>query len=122
MFFVIVLAAMTMMNMLVGILCEVVSQVAQREKDSMSMLFIKEKVVETLMAIDTNGDFEISKAEFMQIIEHPTAVDALTEASVDVVALVDIADVIFCSDRSGVEFEQTLDFDAFMSIVMKFCG
>jgi len=121
-FFVIVLAAMTMMNMLVGILCEVVSSVAEKERYAMSTAFIREKVLETLEAIDEDGDGQIAKNEFMAILEHPKAVDALTEASVDVVALVDIADVIFQSDRAGEKFESSLDFDSFMSIVMKFCG
>lgn len=121
-FFVIVLAAMTMMNMLVGILCEVVSSVAKTEREAMAMLFIRDKVLETLNIIDQDGDNQISKDEFMAIIEHPVAVAALTEAGVDVISLVDIADVIFQSDRQGEEFDTTLDFDSFMVIVMKFCG
>merc|ERR1712176_115585 len=110
------------MNMLVGILCEVVSSVAEKERHAMATAFIREKVLETLEAIDEDGDGQISKDEFMAILEHPSALEALTEASVDVVALVDIADVIFQSDREGEKFETRLDFVSFMTIVMKFCG
>jgi len=121
-FLVIVLGAMTMMNMLVGILCEVVSTVADKEREAMSFTFIKEKVLETIQAIDKDGDYKISKDEFLAIIEYPKAVDALNEAGVDVVALVDVCDVVFQSDREGLEFDRTLDFDTFMCIIMKCCG
>merc|ERR1712232_1511815 len=121
---VMVLGALTVMNMLVGVLCEVVSAVAATEEEQAAVSFIKARVRFLLQdsGLDQNNDGLISKEEFEKLIEHPEASVALQEVGVDVIALVDCAEFIFQSDDRGQKFEKKLGFDDFMDIVLKLRG
>mmetsp|Transcript_86716 Transcript_86716/g.269576 ORF Transcript_86716/g.269576 Transcript_86716/m.269576 type:complete len:373 (+) Transcript_86716:1134-2252(+) len=121
---VIVLAALTMMNMLVGVLCEVVTNVAAAEKEALAVAFVKSRVRHILQntGLDRDEDGLISKDELGALVENTEATTVLKEVGVDVVALVDFADFIFQSDRQGQRFEKKLDFNEFMDLVLKLRG
>lgn len=121
---VIFLAALTIMNMLVGVLCEVVTNVASAEKEALAVAFVKGKVRHILQdtGLDQNEDGRISKDELEALVENTEAAMALQEVGVDVVALVDFADFIFQSDRQGQQFEKKLDFEEFMDLILKLRG
>lgn len=119
---VVFLGALTLMNMLVGVLCEVMMHVAQHEKDHLARTLIKEQLQMTLEEIDSDNDGFISKEEFVHMICCSKATQALKNAGVDVVALVDFADYFFQSDRHGEAFEEKWSFDRFMEEVMRVRG
>merc|ERR1712113_736562 len=118
----IVFASLVLLNMLIGVLCEVVSAVAATEKEALTVAYVKDQVRFILADVDENHDGLISKEEFKHIIEHPDAIDALNSVGVDVVALVSYADYIFQSDDKGQKFDKQLDFHDFMDIVLKLRG
>jgi len=112
----IALAALMVMNMLIGVLCEVVSAVAATEKEDMSVSFVMQKMQSIITELDTDGDGNLSKREFIKILNNNEAVVALNEVGVDPVGLVDFVDHIF-------EDEQVeLDFESFMNVVLQFRG
>merc|ERR1712217_69937 len=94
---VILLAALTMMNMLIGVLCEVVSNVSVEEKEKMDLQYVRDKVLEVLecCGLDTRDDEMISKDEFLKLIENDKAIAVLQEVGVDVCTLVNFADFFF---------------------------
>mmetsp|Transcript_19226 Transcript_19226/g.43757 ORF Transcript_19226/g.43757 Transcript_19226/m.43757 type:complete len:219 (+) Transcript_19226:2-658(+) len=112
------------MNMLIGVLCEVVSAVAATEKEGLQVAFVTHKLQEVLALIDKNGDGMISNDEFMKILEHADAIDALQEVGVDVVGLVDFADMIFMEEKDGEEEAQAkeLTLQEFMTVVLQLRG
>lgn len=115
-FFVFVLLGnLTVINMLIGVLCEVVSDVASREKEEMSADLIKEKMKLILGKLDENGDMQISKEEFYKIFKEREATFALQGIGIDPVSLVDLADFIF---SDGIE----LSFEEFMAQVLRLRG
>mmetsp|Transcript_62186 Transcript_62186/g.103325 ORF Transcript_62186/g.103325 Transcript_62186/m.103325 type:complete len:731 (-) Transcript_62186:86-2278(-) len=129
----IALAALMVMNMLIGILCEVVSAVAATEKEQMRVDFVKGKMEEVVSALDNDGDMMISKAEFIQIMQHHDAVHALEEVDVDPLGLVDMVDFIFEDDapeKTGTtdfdeddhEQEKQLSLPQFMDVVLQLRG
>eukprot|EP00971_Amphidinium_carterae_P054125 1065787-Amphidinium_carterae.1 len=61
-FFYILLAALTVMNMLIGVLCEVVSATAATEKEEMLVTYVNEKLRSVVKLIDQDGSMSISKA------------------------------------------------------------
>merc|ERR1719281_230478 len=66
------LASLTVMNMLVGVLCEVVSAVAKTEKEELALSVVKAKV-ETIfydLGLDDDHNGMISKDEFVKIVEN----------------------------------------------------
>lgn len=112
----ILVGSLTVMNMLVGVLCEVVSVVSNVEKESLVVNFVKSQLLSLLTnTIDTNGDKRISKDEFHTILFNKKAAMVLEEVGVDVVGLVDFQDFIFRDTES-------LSFASFMEVVLQLRG
>mmetsp|Transcript_92938 Transcript_92938/g.272037 ORF Transcript_92938/g.272037 Transcript_92938/m.272037 type:complete len:602 (-) Transcript_92938:75-1880(-) len=122
----VLMSALTVMNMLVGVLCEVVSAVAATEKEGLQVTFVTSKLQAVLAQIDKNGDGMISNDEFAKILENPEATAALQEVGVDVVGLVDFADHIFeddyNQDENGEAVKRDLTLEQFMGVVLQLRG
>mmetsp|Transcript_137201 Transcript_137201/g.273817 ORF Transcript_137201/g.273817 Transcript_137201/m.273817 type:complete len:744 (-) Transcript_137201:47-2278(-) len=121
----ILLAALTVMNMLIGVICEVVSAVAATEREQLSLGFVKEKINElmTQSGADENNDQMISKEEFDKLLQNQKAVAILQDVGVDVVGLVDFKDIIFEPDTMQEEGEEKLlGFADFMNLVLDLRG
>merc|ERR1719254_71824 len=69
----IALAALTVLNMLIGVLCEVISAVAVEEKESMMIDKVKDRFGEMVQKLDSNHDGVISWEEFQKIMDFPEA-------------------------------------------------
>jgi len=115
--FYILFASLTVLNMLVGVLCEVVSVVSAVEKESLLVNYVKTTLLHMLDAegIDANGDHLIAKDEFEALLENPAAAKALQDVGVDVIGLVDFTDFIFMEGRE-------LSFPDFMDMVLQLRG
>jgi len=127
------LSALTVMNMLIGVICEVVSAVAATERETLSLSFVREKIQELLdeSGADEDGDQMITKDEFMTLITHPKAVPILEDVGVDVIGLLDFKDTLFEGDpyvtedsdgESRVEEEKKLSFPHLMNLVLDLRG
>jgi hypothetical protein len=92
------------MNMLIGVLCEVVSAVARTEKETIEVSFVKEKMQAIVNQLDQDRDGRMTKKEFMLILDYKEAIEALHAVGVDVVGLIDSVDSIFPEDDSSLEF------------------
>merc|ERR1712023_598761 len=69
----ILITSLTVLNMLIGVLCEVVGAVATAEKERMAIEYVKEKLLVEVDAvkrekISNSGEGKISKAEFLALI------------------------------------------------------
>mmetsp|Transcript_94534 Transcript_94534/g.167996 ORF Transcript_94534/g.167996 Transcript_94534/m.167996 type:complete len:570 (+) Transcript_94534:69-1778(+) len=104
------LAACTVLNMLIGILCDMVTAVASVEKELMTVDFVTGRLQSLLMSLDQDSEQRISKGAFMNILEIPEAAHALEEVGVDPVSIIDFADSIF----GGKEADKNISFDKFM--------
>lgn len=112
----VLLAALTIMNMLIGVLCEVVSAVAKLEKENLLVNYAHDKVGKVLEELDTDGNKLISKEELSHILANQSACKALHDVGVDVVALIDFADVMFWDSINQTEMQ--LSFSSFMEVVL----
>merc|ERR1712226_1001435 len=65
--------------------------------------------------VDQDGDLEISRKEFEDLLQQPKACKALQDVGVDVVGLVDFVDFIF---HEGAAF----DFPDFMFLILQLRG
>lgn len=113
----ILLSALTVMNMLIGILCEVVAAVAKVEKEQMLLDFVKVKMEEIMAELDDDLNGKITKHEFGKILCKPQAVHILSETGVDVKTLVDYADFIFEAEDGE---DKELSLKQFMDVVLSF--
>merc|ERR1719321_2643156 len=67
----IILAALTVMNMLIGVLCEVVSAVADKEKEGIMTETVRDKMLTIVKSLDDNCNLQISYKEFCDILSKP---------------------------------------------------
>eukprot|EP00929_Paragymnodinium_shiwhaense_P073087 TRINITY_DN37152_c0_g2_i1.p1 TRINITY_DN37152_c0_g2~~TRINITY_DN37152_c0_g2_i1.p1 ORF type:complete len:682 (+),score=157.85 TRINITY_DN37152_c0_g2_i1:204-2249(+) len=91
----VLLTSVLLMNMLIGVLCEVVIVVGATEKERFLVMFVKDRLQEVVALIDEDGGGSISRDEFMLIMGNSSAVEAMDAVGVDVIGLLDLADVIF---------------------------
>lgn len=105
----VLLASLLLLNMSVGMLCEVVSVIAAAEKEALAMSFVKQQVQEAWKELDANGDGHISKAELTELLTRPSAARALSEVGVDVVDLVDFAEFSFPEEEERVNLEEFIE-------------
>merc|ERR1719235_1370836 len=91
----ILVSALTILNMLIGVLCEVVSAVAEAEKEKAVVTYVKATLIDVLNDLDKDGTGTISKDEFAVLLEVPSAVKALEQLGVDVPNLLLLTDVLF---------------------------
>jgi len=121
----ILLAALTVMNMLIGVICEMVLTVGETEREKSTLDFVTEKIEELISSAgaDQDDDNLISKDEFIGMLNNKKAVTILHQVGVDVVGLVDFADTIFePSDGDNAQPEKKLTFGEFMDVILDLRG
>jgi len=91
----VLLSSLMVLNMLIGVLCAVVSAVAAAEKEKALVTYVKTRLISVLESLDKDGNGTISKHEFEQLLHIPEAVAALDELGVDVPNLVSLSDHLF---------------------------
>jgi hypothetical protein len=101
------LASLTVLNMLIGVLCEVISVTAKVEHEEMTIMGLQAKMIELLPHLDRDDTSYVSKETFRDIFEIEDAVIALHSVGVDVGALVDFADLIY-GDRNELPMSDLL--------------
>lgn len=111
----ILLASLTVMNMLVGVLVDVVCIVSAVEKEQMEAVFLKGHMMNLLAGLDSDEDLHVSRAEFGQLLGKPNAIKALQEVGVDVLGLAELSDFIYKDKRD-------LSFAEFMETVLQLRG
>lgn len=123
-FIFLVLATLTMVNMLIGILCEVACRVSAREKEIMDIEMVEAKLLQIIKeSLDMNHDNRISKTEFLDIAKNDKACKALHQVGVEAADLVQHADHIFDEEtEDGSYAERKLDFNEFMQVILKLRG
>lgn len=127
----ILLAALTVMNMLIGVICEMVLNVGERERECSTVVYVTEKLQQLMdtCGVDENDDMLISKQEFLNMLtNNRKATTILRDVGVDVVGLVDVVDTIFTLDAEDEEenldenHEKQLTFDEFVKVVLDLRG
>eukprot|EP00971_Amphidinium_carterae_P062307 1233432-Amphidinium_carterae.1 len=83
------------MNLLIGVLCEVVSVVAEVEEEETFFREAMHGLGSILDELDLDDNEQITAGEFQGLLNNPELVQRLREQGIDVVALVDYAGFIF---------------------------
>merc|ERR1719387_580608 len=110
---------MTIMNLLIGILCSVISSVAEEERYGILTDNVAGKFKSIMTALDSDCDGEVSYKEFQHIIDHPHALKAFETLKVDPEIVVDFAQDWFLDEKGE---PKSLDLQAFMDMVMDLRG
>lgn len=137
-FFVFVLvSSFTMLNMLIGILCEVVTATSEGERAKSSEAFIRESMGKLFATMDVDGSGTISRKEFMMMKDDKEVRAALQNLEVQTKHFDMYADLMFQDPDSVMDMDQTinmimrlrpgskvsaLDFASFQQILFKNAG
>jgi len=110
----ILLSSFTVMNMLIGIVCEVISKVKQHEDTEADRFYLRTHLLEILDCYDTNNDQCIGRTEFDLLMKNPEILETLREFGTDAAGLIMMSDVIFekkteNSKKGKLSFEELID-------------
>eukprot|EP00931_Biecheleriopsis_adriatica_P040529 TRINITY_DN23228_c0_g1_i1.p1 TRINITY_DN23228_c0_g1~~TRINITY_DN23228_c0_g1_i1.p1 ORF type:complete len:576 (-),score=100.67 TRINITY_DN23228_c0_g1_i1:40-1767(-) len=89
----------TIMNMLIGVICEVVSVVAAAEEEEMFVDFAVPRIQEVIEKVDIDGSCSISKDELLELLRHHEVLATLQTEGVDVMALIDFVPFFFRNSK-----------------------
>merc|ERR1719355_428916 len=96
----ILLAAFTVLNMLIGVLCEVVTKTAAEEQEAMMIREVQFQLKSVFDEIDVDGSGVISSEEFGHMSKNETALAALTGLGIEPKHLIALGDTLFEDDGS----------------------
>lgn len=102
------LSALTIMNMLLGVLIDVVNVVSAVERDKSDMIEVKGRVMRLLKLDKGNQECSITKAQYRYILTNPAAAKSLDACGIDTLGLVDCADIVF-KDKKEIDFPEFLN-------------
>jgi len=108
-------SALTVMNMLIGVLCEVVSAVAAAEKEDAAIRIVKDKLLVMLKEMDEDNSGRISRSEIQQVLDNNQALSTLESLEVDVNYLMEQLDMQF-------EDGEDLTIHAIMDLILMLRG
>eukprot|EP00931_Biecheleriopsis_adriatica_P109244 TRINITY_DN8351_c0_g1_i3.p1 TRINITY_DN8351_c0_g1~~TRINITY_DN8351_c0_g1_i3.p1 ORF type:complete len:862 (-),score=182.75 TRINITY_DN8351_c0_g1_i3:160-2745(-) len=91
----IAISALLVLNMLIGILCEVVADVTKQEKEEKEIQFLKQHLLDILECYDSMGDDCIGKQEFALLLQNLEFREALDNFGTDLSDLECLADVFY---------------------------
>lgn len=109
-FLFVIMSALMVMNMLIGVLCEVVSAVSSVETERMNISYVKGKMEHIIGYGNT-----INKGDFVKLLDNREAMVTFNEVGVDPVVMVTMVDSIFGD-------AETLNFADFMEAVLRLRG
>jgi len=105
----VLLSAMTVMNMLIGVLCEVVSTCAQEEKNEVLLRHFKKTVLSVLQAFDVEKDGMISKDELQNVLSDRKSRKLLEEIQIDVDYVAELQQMLFDAPISEVPLKVVMN-------------
>jgi len=88
-------SALTVMNMLIGVLCQVVSAVAATEKEDHAIRTVKSELLSMLKEMDEDNSGLISKDEMSAVLNNQSALGTLETLNVDIEVLMDQLEMKF---------------------------
>lgn len=138
----VIVANFAILNLLTGVLCSVVDNIADQQKEFIRVSWVREVLHKILCggqddddsrpsmwnpfdAHVEQGDETVTKNEFFSLLRNREAILALHEIGVDVAKLPQLADVLFADDVADPSLSKHLSqtglpFDDFMSSLMRF--
>lgn len=129
----VLLSAFTVLNMLIGVLCEVVSDTAAGEKMKAVDAEVGAKLAKVFSEIDEDGSGLISEKEFKQMKENPEVLEAFDSMGIEPRHLLSMSGELFEMSDEDVQNElmtkscsikdldtmKELSFDEFLEVILR---
>mmetsp|Transcript_49666 Transcript_49666/g.116767 ORF Transcript_49666/g.116767 Transcript_49666/m.116767 type:complete len:822 (-) Transcript_49666:59-2524(-) len=113
----IILSAFTVLNMLIGILCEVINKVSEAEKEEAQIRYLKRHLQDLFECYDVNQDKSIGEKEFALLLQNLEFREILSKFGTDIQDLQDIMAAVY-NERAGTSVE----FNELIGVVLRLKG
>jgi len=100
--FFLVVASITLMNMLIGVLCESVSAIATIERETISVAYVKAEVEALVQETGRDVEALLTREDVEEIMLSPKAGRVFSNVGVDVEGMVEVADIRLFKDSDQV--------------------
>merc|ERR1712113_51304 len=128
----ILLSSFTVLNMLIGVVCEMVANVRQAEDERMAKNLLTSSLMDVMLVYDLDGDESLHRSEFELFIQNPEVYDVLLQFGVDVDGLQTLVEVLFqdakikASKNDAIVKQnykdETLTFNEILDLVVRLRG
>lgn len=112
----VLLSALTVMNMLIGVLCQVVLDVSAQEKETNVKTQMQKTLLVMLQDLDADNSGMLSKEEVQEVMHLDKAVEIMKDIQVDTQHLLNLTEMIFADELEG------LPINVIMNIVLSLRG
>lgn len=106
----IIITALTVLNMLIGVLCHVITQVAESEKDESDISLMKSTVLVLLKYLDEDGSGFLDKHEIQTLVHDEQAAKILKQLEIDIDHFVDYMDMKFFVSGRPQSISEVMDY------------
>jgi hypothetical protein len=121
--FYVILTYLTLLNMLIGVMVEVVGVIGATQRESMVVTLVASQLREAFMHLNKDTEIPLSKFEFQQLLGEPQIIKVLSEANVDVVALVEATEITFQDlEKERGSQNAAMSFEKFAELVLDMRG
>jgi len=103
------LSAVTVMNMLIGVICEVVSGATVNEKDECAIKALKEWVLVELNKFDVDGNHMISQSELQQALADTHAQQVFRDLGIDMQYMSYVQEMLFEDSDTEVHIHKIME-------------
>lgn len=110
----------TVLNFLIGMMCEVVTTVTANEKLELLVNFLKDELNSVMARYPRIDRDAITKENFLKICTDESAVNLFNKVNVDSLALVETVDGIFLGEKAS--YDGTIDFNTLLDIIVSVRG
>eukprot|EP00931_Biecheleriopsis_adriatica_P060378 TRINITY_DN3625_c0_g1_i1.p1 TRINITY_DN3625_c0_g1~~TRINITY_DN3625_c0_g1_i1.p1 ORF type:complete len:842 (-),score=179.38 TRINITY_DN3625_c0_g1_i1:30-2507(-) len=109
----VLLASVTIMYMLVGVLVQVMTLISSTEKEGATVSFVASQLRESMQHLNYNLDAHMTQEEFQKLMMEPDICQIMGGVGVDIVVLMDMIDIIYedleKKGLKGLSFESMVD-------------
>jgi hypothetical protein len=102
------LSALLILQMLIGVLCDVVSQVGSERREAECVGLVRQEILEEFMKFD-NGEGKITKDSFNQVISSPSARALLKKMNINRLFLTEILSMLCPTQDHPLPIRTALD-------------
>lgn len=102
------LSALLILQMLIGVLCDVVSRVGQEQRDSAAIGLVKQELLADLQMCD-NGDGKITQLELFKVMKNPNSRALLKKLNINRLFLMELQKMMFPQKDSQVAIKAILE-------------
>jgi len=102
----VLLSSFTVLNMLIGVLCEVISETTQDEEEKAVTMQITEELEKVFSEIDKDGNYLVSQSEFRAMVKNERVLEAFKQIEVEKEHLLALCDTLFEQPESAQDVKK----------------